>query len=343
MMFKKALILLLTTLTVFAGVGCTHESTPIESSVVLTFATGNIVTKTGEAEGTAIAIDGQVPDLFIAIANSNGQVLATYPDPNNYAELLGTPSSSQISVKFTNFNYNGEFTVYAVANTAGGVWGAPANTAAWQAITSASALDELTFTELTGDNLYSVDPDNGRLPLSAKGTLYVNEAHNGHADLELLRCVAKIAFKFKNETAQPLTLDKCTVVIKDINPNTGYLFPQTVDTVGTVRNLNLISSSIGPIASGATTTLYGDKLVFPSIAPARTVGSRYLCDISFEIQGDPKSFNDLPIHDRQSRDITSLNRNQYLQIETRINKGLNVSFNFVVDDWNEKPEYVIFH
>ena len=341
-MIRKTLILYLFALALLVvGAGCTKSTRPKESSVILTLFSGDIVTKTDEADGSAIAIDGNVPDLYIAIANSLGQIVATYPDPDDYSILLNNPSGSEISVKFTHFPNNGEFTVYAVANTAGGVWGAPADAAAWQAITSASALDALTFTVLTGDN--SVDTNTDRLPLSAKGTLSVNEWLNGHADIELQRCVAKIAFKFKNETPYPLTLENCTVVIKDINPTTGYIFPQTVDAAGTVRDLNLISSSIGPIPSGSTTTLYGDKLVFPSVAPARTIGSRYFCDITFEIQGDEKTFTDLPIHDRQSHDITSLGRNQYLQIETRINRGLNVSFNFVVDDWNEKMEDIIFH
>lgn len=342
MMLRKTLVLLLSALTLFAGAGCTHESVPKDSSVVLTFSTGNIITKTGEADGTAIAFDNDIPDLYIAIANSSGQILAKYPDPNDYSQLLDNPSSSQVSIKFTNFNYNGEFTVYAVANTSGGVWGAPANAAEWRAITSASALDALTFTALTGDNIYNVDPDTGRLPLSAKGTLYVNEGHNGHADIELLRCVAKVAFKFKNETGSPLTLTNCTVTIKDINPTQGYIFPQTNDVTGTARDLTLIQSeTLADI--GTLTDFYGDMLVFPSVAPARAVGSRYHCDISFTVNNESKSFTDLPIHDKQSRDITSLNRNQYLQIETRINRGLDVSFNFVVHDWDENIEEIIFH
>lgn len=341
MMIRKTLILLLSALTIFASAGCTHESASKPGTVVLTFSTGDVFTKTAVADGTEIAFNNNdEPDLFLAITNSLGQVLATYP--GSHSELLENASPSLLSVKFTEFNWNGEFTVYAVANTANGVWGAPADAAAWQAISSATDLDALTFTALTGDYIYEVDPSTGRMPLSAKGTLSVNESHNGHADIELKRCVAKIAFKFKNETSDALTLENCVVVIKDINPTTGYIFPHTSDATGTVRDLNLISSTI-PIASGQTTTLYGYKLVFPSVAPARTVGSRYYCDISFEIQGVQKSFTDLPIHDRQSRDITSLDRNQYLQIETRINRGLDVSFNFIVQNWNENPEEIIFH
>ena len=337
---KKTLILLLSALTLLASASCSHDRVPTDSSVILTFSTGDIVTKTAVADGTSIAYDNEEPDLFIAVVNSSNQIVARYPSGN--ADLLDVSTPSQVSVKLKNFDYTGEFTVYAVANTAGGVWGAPANAAAWQAITSPSALEALTFTPLTGSNIYSVDPDTGRLLLSAKGTLYVNEGHNGHADIELLRCVAKVAFKVKNETGELLTLTNCTVTIKDINPTEGYIFPHTNDAIGTARDLTLIQSQT-LVDIGSVTNFYGDLLVFPSVAPARAVGSRYYCDISFTVNNESKSFTDLPIHDKQSRDITALNRNQYLQIETRINRGLDVSFNFVVDDWNEKTEDIIFH
>ena len=353
MMLRKTLILVLSVLTLVAGPGCTKKPQPGHGTVILTLSTGNIVTKTGEptpvADGAAIAFDGvapnQTPDLFIAIANSQGTIVATYPDNPNLSTssaLMENANATQLSVKFTDFENNGEFTVYAVANTAGGVWGAPADAAAWKAKTSASALDELTFTALEGNNIYSVNPETGRMPLSAKGTLSVNEGLNGHADIELLRCVAKVAFKFKNETGEPLTLNGCTVSIEDINPTKGFIFPQTNDVTGTARDLTLIQSET-LVDIGASTDFYGDMLVFPSVAPAQTVGSRYLCNISFTVGGQFKSFTDLPIHDRQSHDITSLGRNQYLQIETRINRGLDVSFNFVVDDWNENTEDIIFH
>ena len=103
-------------------------------------------------------------------------------------------------------------------------------------------------------------------------------------------------------------------------------------------------------------------LVFPSTAPMQTVpskGNRYLCDISFRIQKegetyDPlddstyeeKSFTALPIHDALSRDILSLSRNQLLKIETTISKKAatkDISFNFIVCNWTQKKEEVIFH
>ena len=42
-----------------------------------------------------------------------------------------------------------------------------------------------------------------------------------------------------------------------------------------------------------------------------------------------------------SQDIQALGRNQYLQITTRINKGLDISFNFEVIDWTNKQEEIV--
>ena len=344
-MTGKTLISLLLGLTLIAGWGCTQEEFRRESSVVLTFSCGEVVSRAGdgnEIDGGGIVVDGSGnPDLFIAIANYSGTIVARYPDsvnPSN-AELLSPSSSTQVSIRFRGISNSGDYTVYAVANTAGGVWGAPANTSAWTAITTASAMDNLKFTALTGSDLPTVSD---RMPLSAKGTLHVKEGLNGQAELELLRCVAKVGFKFKNETGDALELTGCNVTLKDINPTQGYLFPRANDATGTIRDLVLISSTLN-LAAGETTSLYGNLLVFPSIAPERTVGSRYYCDISFTVGETPKSFTDLPIHDKLSQDILALGRNQYLQIETRINKGMDISFNFEVLDWNDKTEVIIFH
>ncbi|MBO4634730.1 MAG: FimB/Mfa2 family fimbrial subunit [Bacteroidales bacterium] len=333
------------TLAVSVGVSCQDTVLPDKGSVIVTFSTSELLTKTtpdgDPADGGGIAIDNGVPDLFIAIANYSGNIIAQYPGANT--ECIET-SATQVSIRFTQTlasqNWtSGNYTVYAVANTAGGVWGAPNGSAAWAAVTSASALDALCFSELSSSNLPTVSD---RMPLSAKGTLSVNEYGNGQAELELQRCVAKIGFKFKNETGQQLTLTDCMVTINSISPTKGYVFPRANDAAGTARDLTLINSNLS-IAPDVTTELYGNLLVFPSVAPSQTVGSRYYCDIEFKINNERKSFTDLPIHDKQSQDILALGRNQYLQIETRINKGLDVSFSFAVDDWNDKPEEILFH
>ena len=342
-MGRKLIIWFALALTLFVGVACREKEMPGESSVILTFTTGEPLTRAAAdiADGSEIYMDGLNPDLFIAIADYSGNIIATYPGTNT--ECIEA-SATQISIRFTQTRASqnwtsGDYTVYAVANTAGGVWGAPNGSAAWEAVTPASALDALCFSALSSSDLPTVSD---RMPLSAKGTLSVNEYGNGQAELELLRCVAKIGFKFKNETGQALALTDCIVTIKSINPTQGYVFPRTNDATGTARDLTLISSDLS-IDAGVTTDLYGDLLVFPSVAPSQTVGSRYYCEIEFRINNELKSFTDLPIHDRQSQDILALGRNQYLQIETRINKGLDVSFSFEVDDWNDKSEEITFH
>ena len=104
----------------------------------------------------------------------------------------------------------------------------------------------------------------------------------------------------------------------------------------------------------------GPLLFFPSIAPQQTkpsAGKRYLCDISFRVKKDAaplykpddpntydeKTFSNLPIHNYYSQDILALKRNQYLQIETTISKGLNVSFNFIVNNWEVHNPKVTFN
>ena len=335
-------------LAVSVGVACQETVVPDKGSVVVTFSTAELMTRTA-ADGDGIAFDHigdiDVPDLFIAIANYSGNIVATYPGTNT---VLLESSATQVSVRFTKTLSSadwtsGDYTVYAVANTKlansnDGVWGATSNSQ-WSAYTTASALDALCFSALSSSDLPTVTD---RMPISAKGTLSVNEFGNGQVELELLRCVEKIGFKFKNETGQALTLTDCMVTIKSISPTQGYVFPRANDAAGTARDLTLINSTLS-IAEGVTTDLYGNLLVFPSVAPSQTVGSRYFCDIEFKINNEQKSFTDLPIHDKQSQDILALGRNQYLQIETRINKGLDVSFSFVVDDWNEKSEEILFH
>ncbi len=340
-MKKKTSILFFLALMLCIGVSCSRQETPSESSVVISFSTKEVHTRAGDrnaADGGGIVLDGSGnPDLFIAIVNYSGNVVATYPsaDPDD-TEVLTPTSATQVSIRFKNITNSGNYTVYAMANTAGGVWGAPTD---WSSYDTGAKLDALTFTALTGSTLPTVSD---RMPLSAKGTLSINEGMNGLVELELLRCVAKIGFKFKNETNEDLVLTGCTVTLEEINPTEGYLFPQENDAIGTARNLNLISSTLN-IGSGVTTDLYGNLLVFPSIAPVRNVGSRYYCNISFTVGGIPKSFSELPIHDKRSQDIPSLGRNQYLQIETRINRGLDISFSFEVLDWDQKTEEIFFH
>ena len=343
-MKKTVLILLASALSLAGVVSCRQQDQP-EGSVTLTFSTAAPVTRVGDgnaADGGGIVVAGNpaTPDLFIAIANYSGQVVATYTGTNTTnAELVGSATSTQVSVRFKNITA-GEYTVYALANIAGQLWGAPA-AGNWNTDLTTTVLDAMTFTDLGESGALSVTD---RMPLSAKGTLSITENLNGHVELEMLRCVGKVGFKFKNETDDALTLTDCTVGIVGINPSTGYLFPRSndADATGTARNVSLSKSSI-VIAKDGSSDLYDMQLVFPSVAPEQTVGSRYYCNITFTVGGVVKPFTNLPIHDKQSQDIQALGRNQYLQIETRINEGFNISFNFEVKDWTNKQEDISFH
>jgi hypothetical protein len=354
MMKEVRLILLAMAMILAAGVSCRKqekEKTDVtQSDVVISFSSAVPVTRAGNgvvADGGGIFIDGSDnPDLYIAIVNYQGNVVATYPDTANPDDVEKVDASATlVSIRFKNISYSGEYTVYALANTyvdgSEGIWGAPANASEWEALTTASALDALVLTDPGDDPMKLTITD--RMPLSAKGTLSISENLNGHVELEMLRCVGKVGFKFKNETDESITLTDCVVQIKDIRTTEGYLFPRPGDdATGTPRTISLNKSSI-VIAGGTTTDLYDMQLVFPSIAPARAVGNRYFCDISFTYGGVYKAFTDLPIHDKMSQDIQALGRNQYLQIETRINKGNDISFNFEVIDWTRKQEEIIFH
>ena len=349
---RSSLILLAAALTLAAGVSCREQEKEENKDIpagdiVISFSSAVPVTRAvgdGEAaDGGGIVIDGSGnPDLFIAIVNYQGNVVATYTGTDTADAEKVDASATQVSIRFKSISNSGEYTVYAMANTSGGVWGAPADASAWAALTTATALDARTFTDLGDYGTLSVTD---RMPLSAKGTLSISENLNGHVELEMLRCVGKVGFKFKNECNESITLTDCVVEIEEISPRQGYLFPRTSgdDVAGTSpRSITLNKSSI-TIGSGASTEMYDMQLVFPSIAPERTVGSRYFCNIRFTVGNKEKSFTDLPIHDKMSQDIQALGRNQYLQIETRINKGNDISFNFEVIDWTRKQEEITFH
>lgn len=357
MMKRTSLILIATALTLAAGVSCREQDKEEKkevsrSDVVISFSSAVPVTRAvgddDPEDGGGIFIDGSGnPDLYIAIANYSGSVIATYTGTDTADAEQIDASETQVSIRFKNITNPGEYTVYALANTysdgTDGIWGAPANASEWEALTTATALDNLVLSDPGDEPMKLTISD--RMPLSAKGTLTISENLNGHVELEMLRCVGKVGFKFKNETNESITLTDCLVQIGDIRPTQGYLFPRSGDeddATGTPRTISLSKSSI-VIPSGETTELYDMQLVFPSLAPERAVGSRYFCNIRFTVDEVEKPFTNLPIHDKMSQDIQALGRNQYLQIETRINKGNNISFNFEVIDWTRKQEEIIFH
>jgi len=334
-MRRRIVIFIITALALLLSASCSHAPRPL-GTVNLTFYTGEISTKAGDGvitDGGGIFYNGDVPDLRIMIFGGSGSLVAQYPDEGS----LSAHTDTTATVQFTNID-KGEYYVYAVANV-GDTGDNIAYTVDWANATK-SDLDALTFTALTDNNTPNV---NSRMPLSAKGTLSVNSNGNGQASLDLLRCFAKVQLSFNNLTGndEPLAINNCTVTISDMNPTSGYMFkPDGNDNTGSARALTLSSGTTFSIAKDGSHT-FGPIVVFPSVPSTHNY---YSCDISFTLgDSDNRSFTGLPVHDNKSQNITSLGRNQYLKIETRISNKTEISFNFVVEEWNTKKEEVIFH
>lgn len=341
---KKLLISLSVVLVLWAGAACTR---PLEqpvgtSSVELNFTIGEPLTRAvtpgnGDvADGGGIYQENGVPDLKIFILGG-GNVVARYPGTGPGTGTLTFVSDTKATVKFTGLVNNATYRVYAFANTGSEltVNGSPD----WNTIATKDELDALVYTALTENNLPSVGD---RMPLSAKGTISVDSSGSGSVDLELLRSLAKIQVTFKNLTGSLLTLTNCNASITSINPTQGYVFqPAGDDFTGTRRPLTFSEQTLEDITLEGTKSLV-PLVVFPSTAELQGGYRRYLCNISFSVGDDSYSFPNLPVHNSLSQDITSLGRNQFLKIEVRISKGQDISFNFVVANWEEKSESVTF-
>ena len=339
-MHRKALILLL---AIWSMAACTPQALP-EGTLRLVFATGEPQTKadTGDgnvADGGGIFIDGNIPDLVILIANSSGNIVATYP--GGTGELEGSPLPNSVSISFKGLG-QGDYTVYAFGNTEG-FWSMKSggsDVSNLTALTTASQVEALQFQPEASD----VDSHNclkvlqSRLPLSAKGTVTLGASGNGKIELPLLRCVAKVTARFENQFGSDLTLYHFSNTMKKMRPTAGYVAPH-------VNDFPVDPADASDLTSGETTLSISDGeayeefwYVFPSIGP-------YTCDVQFSQTdgGDLLQYLNLPIHDDHARNITKLDRNQHLTITTRISAGKKVSFNFEVSDWDEKTESITFN
>lgn len=359
-MMERGLISLCATLVLLVLASCTRTEQPT-GTVTLDFSIGDVVTRAttpgdgNPADGGGIAFDGDNPDLVILITR-NGTIVSSY-ERGNSATATATIESEEsgnkrkrIRVTFADANLTqGDYTVYAVANTKNGgstVWGAPSS---WDGVASAK------FTSLTDDNRPVPTGDPTRMPLSAKGTLTVQSTGNGSVSLELLRCVAKVTVKFKNVTGGTLSLSDINFSITDMNPKWGYLIPpagtDSPTSAGDFRPLEM--SAAGPISIEDGTAIPGTYYVFSSQAQ----GGIYYCSASFTWklnEGDEQTYENgyyatsdplkgLRVFDKNYEDIPALLRNQHLTIEIRIGEGRDVSFNFIVGDWEEKTESVEFN
>ena len=339
-MHRKALILLL---AIWSMAACTPQALP-EGTLRLVFETGAPQTKadTGDgnvADGGGIFIDGNTPDLVILIANSSGNIVATYP--GGTGELEGSPLPNSVSISFKGLG-QGDYTVYAFGNTEG-FWSMKSggsDVSNLTALTTASQVEALQFQPEASD----VDSHTclkvlqNRLPLSAKGTVTLGASGNGKIELPLLRCVAKVTARFENQFGSDLTLYHFSNTMKKMRPTAGYVAPH-------VNDFPVDPADASDLTSGETTLSISDGeayeefwYVFPSIGP-------YTCDVQFSQTdgGDLLQYLNLPIHDDHARSITKLDRNQHLTITTRISAGKKVSFNFEVSDWDEKTESITFN
>ena len=345
-------------------IGSCRQNEPVQTEsgrISVSLAGCNIITRSLSddiADGSAIIIDGNTgePDLVIGIANSEGDLVAWWPDDFWGAMETGYSSECQTdktdetksTIYFTGPG-RGSYTVFAVANTSG------LDASTISDLQLATTISELEALQLTVD---SGEPDFGAtMPLTARGALSVNSSGNGQIDLELLRPVARISITFINQTDGAVDIHDCEVTLKDLNPSRGFLFEQDPDYVsGYDRDLTITGAN--PLVFTDNRSTLPVKTVFPSTAPARLVGSRYFLNVHFRVTkknqnydaNDPDTyseydFENLPIHDNRSKDIPNILRNQHLKIETRITKRAeehDYSFNFEVQDWYEKEEYVTF-
>ena len=323
-------------LVLLAFGSCEPELQP-EGVVSISFSTGEIETKSDAddvADGGKIYLNlnGDNPDLTVLICSGN-TIKAVYSNNGagsavitggSYTGSLQSKSGSTATVRFANLP-QGSYTVYVLANT-GGLWPMTngSNTVAASGITAAN-IENLYF------NPASVPPAvlNGRMPLTAKGTLTVNASHNGTVSLTLKRCVARVKVYLVNNYGSALTLTTYHCYIHGINPGNGYLIPHSSDYISANPGDLSFSGSVEPLNDEQTHTL--SELVYPS----STTATGYTCSIDLTINNHTYEWQNLAITDEYAQRVTSLARNQQLGITIRIGKGKMVSFNFSVEDWNE--------
>lgn len=342
--FSWAIYWVLAVMALLSGVSCTRQDLPGSGVVTVSLFTGLPETRAGTPDpkdGSAIFIDNSTPDLILLIFDADGAKVTPTGEK--------TESSTATDVKLTYSGIPpGEYTVYALANTAG-LWTMSGTLAS---ATTKDEIEALYFTELPS----VPDPDTFRMPLTAKGTLSVNAAGNGDISLNLTRPVARVVLKFENNSGYKLKLDPFSATFKKMAPSEGYLFQHNPDVPSGVAygDLAFTAPASGlEIESGASYS--PSALVYPGLPGYPNVES-YLCDISFTITEvidddsdrvlDPSystfTFTDLRVHNNRGEDIKTLARNQQLTVTVKVSLGKMLSFNFEVGDWTTCSETVTF-
>ena len=344
--------LLIAALAIFTVLSCSREEPAVQGGgeVTISFRTCGAYARStvpgdgDPADGGGIYISGGVPDLVILIANSGGAIEGVYPGSGSI--LQDDPSSTELSVTFSGLT-TGTHTAYAFANMEDCPWdlstgGSPVTDLT--GLTTAAQVEALQFGPFAANTAPEIE--NGRMPLSGKGTFEVSGTGNGEVSLELLRCVAKISMEFVNNTGASLSLDDFDFALKNLCPDRGFAAPHTLPDLPAGITYGNVVKNVGDgtvlNASGTGSSVKYEFLVFPGVAVPRS--RDYTLDVAFRANGaaSVKDYDDLPIHDNRAVDIVSLERNQHLHIVTKISMGLTVSFNFEVVPWKQMTEQVLF-
>lgn len=349
--FSWAIFWVLTIPVLLSGVSCTRQDLPGSGVVTVSLSSGLPETRAITADpkdGSAIYIDNSTtppePDLILLIFNASGEKVT--PTERKMDSLTAT----DIRLTFSGIQ-PGEYTVYALANTAG-LWAMSGDPAS--ASITRDETEALYFTALPT----VPDPSSAtsRMPLTAKGTLSVNAAGDGDISLNLSRPAARVVFKFENNSGHKLKLDPFSAKFKKMAPTYGFLFQHNPDVPTSVAGFNYGDLSF--IADGqeiANGTSYSQSaLVYPGL-PGYPDTENYLCDISFTItdvddggvvldsgNSHTFSFGDLRVHNNRGEDIKTLARNQQLTVTAKVSMGKMLSFSFEVGDWTTRSETVTF-
>lgn len=310
--------------------------------------------------------------ILIAKNNDDKAIVAKYPSAS---AVLSSSNEVEGTITFSDIA-QGDYTVYAFGNTSG-LWTMTTKNvdesgteyvsgegnAALLGLTTKDQVESLRFATMTRNTVgwedagYAsltptekyddgVEVKNGRLPMTARAALKVSAGHNGEAYLELIRPVAKVTAIIKNNTGEALTLYDYKHTVHNINPTTGYVLPHDDDCIGTACNL-LTNPNIkyAPYDVPIPVSLEGsqkyDWYVFPSPGPY-TICLQFTLFKGVEGKEKTYTYNALPVTNWKGENIVSLGRNQHITVETRISKGLTVSFNFRVDPWIPSSSTVEF-
>ena len=327
------------------------------TTVTLSFYTGEMQTRAttpGDgvvADGGGIYRDGSGnPDLIILIAEAGtpGTIVKRYRGIGTSQDgnlVSSTATEAKVAFSFAG-DPAGQYVVYALGN-AQGLWPmikeGDNDTDDSKVITVDDLMNEVkvpTWEVLESLRFRKLAPNaapeliNDRMPLSAEGELEVSSGKNGQVRLELLRCIAKVTAEFINNTGGTLDLDHYSHYIKNICPDNGYIIKHPAVSPASAV-MGTLNATVNDHEIVSESSLSHSWYVFPSVGP-------YTCDIHFTVDEKDYTYNNLPVTNNRREDIPSLTRNQHLHIVTRISKGLKVSFNFEVANWEDVSAQVQF-